>query len=153
MPTTKPKTKTVTNASVERLGHLNPINRNHIVGKFPKILREAFSLARLPIVTWKDSYMGPTGYIHVQKQDIKGKAVQGIDSHARRFVAFIDKKGHPGVVFQRYNSDPGGSLSNKRWVFNSQVSESIKDASGGNITIHDDGTPSDGFLAAIAAHV
>ena len=147
------KSRTNTTVAVERLGHLNPIDKKRNEDKLPKILRTAFGLKRLPILPWKDSYMGPTGYIHVQKQDIKGKAVQGIDSHARRFVAFIDKKGHPGVVFQRYNSDPGGSLSNKRWVFNSQVSESIKDASGGNITIHDDGTPSDGFLAAIAAHV
>ena len=148
-----PKSKTNTTVSVERLGHLNPIDKKRKEDKLPKILRTAFGLKRLPILPWKDSYMGPTGYIGVPKQDIKGKAVQGIDSHARRFVAFVDKEGHPGVVFQRYNSEPGGFLSNKMWVFNAQVTRDIKDAAGGDIAIHGNGTPSDGFLAAIAAHV
>lgn len=146
-----PKIKTKTNAFFERLAHLKPIKKKRIVSKVPEILREVFG--DLSIISWNDSYMGPTGYIDVPKRDIKGKAVQGIDSHGRCFVAFIDKKGNPGVVFQRYNSEGDIFFSNKRWVLNQQVNQDIKDITGSNIAIQDDGSPSEGFLTAIAAHV
>ena len=46
-----------------------------------------------------------------------------IDSYGRSFIVFKDNYGSNGVIFQRYNTKDGGGglLSNKMWVFNSQV--------------------------------